>query len=334
MKKISVIINNYNYSQYLDECINSVLSQSYNDFELIIVDDGSTDDSRVLLSKYSDYAKLIFKNNGGQGSAYNIGFSESVGDLILFLDSDDLLLKDALSIISNEWVLGAAKLHFKLQVINELSEKSNFIFPETLDKGDLKDLVIKYGSYSSPPASGNVYSRECLKTLLPLHQDDWKIAADSYLIFLSPFCGDVIEVNQALALYRIDYSRKNDLPSKLVFNNSPSTPWAAYERSILTKNAILKSIKEKFDLDYQFDITPPPIDKLRLISFKLFKDKHPTHDSFFRILRSSFRGVVSWPAYSKLKKIFVFMWFLLVAFLPRKLALCLCRKSIVNPFES
>lgn len=70
---LSVLINNFNYGKYLRPCIDSVLSQVYPDFEVIVVDDGSTDDSREILASYGERILTVLKENGGQASSFNAG---------------------------------------------------------------------------------------------------------------------------------------------------------------------------------------------------------------------------------------------------------------------
>lgn len=96
---ISVIIPNYNYSQYIEFAIDSVLSQSYTNFECIVVDDGSTDNSVDIVKKIQvkdKRLKLVVKTNGGLSSARNEGIKTANGKYISFLDSDDLWESDKL----------------------------------------------------------------------------------------------------------------------------------------------------------------------------------------------------------------------------------------------
>lgn len=88
-KKISVIIPNYNYARYLDQAIQSVLKQSYDNLELIVVNNGSTDNSLEILEKYEHEIRLINQPNLGQSGARNSGLSFSTGEFIAFLDADD-----------------------------------------------------------------------------------------------------------------------------------------------------------------------------------------------------------------------------------------------------
>jgi len=91
MPIVTVIIPTYNRSKLLVETIESVLLQSYTDFELLIIDDGSTDDTRQAVSALNDSRiKYIYKQNGGVSSARNLGLNNAKGEFICFLDSDDL----------------------------------------------------------------------------------------------------------------------------------------------------------------------------------------------------------------------------------------------------
>src|SRR2546423_15707744 len=86
---VTIIISSYNYGRYLRKAIDSALKQTHAHTEVIVVDDGSTDDSRVVIASYGDQIVPVLKENGGQASALNVGFSASQGDVIIFLDSDD-----------------------------------------------------------------------------------------------------------------------------------------------------------------------------------------------------------------------------------------------------
>lgn len=90
----SVIVPAYNAAPYIDACIQSVLSQTYRDFELIIVDDGSSDATAAIIEKYEkadDRIRVFHKENGGHTSARNLGLENSVGAYILFVDADDVI---------------------------------------------------------------------------------------------------------------------------------------------------------------------------------------------------------------------------------------------------
>jgi len=98
MPAVTIIIPTFNREQFLKEAVDSVLSQTYDDFELIVVDDGSTDKTKKMLQDYGQRLTYIFQENRGVGTARNRGIAEAKGELISFLDSDDLWKRDKLSI--------------------------------------------------------------------------------------------------------------------------------------------------------------------------------------------------------------------------------------------
>ncbi len=89
--KVSIIICNYNYGEFLNASVESALAQTYPNVEVIVVDDGSTDHSRKVLEQYRGRVKLILKDHEGETAGRNEGFRQSTGEIITFLDSDDFL---------------------------------------------------------------------------------------------------------------------------------------------------------------------------------------------------------------------------------------------------
>lgn len=101
MTKISVIIGVYNAEKYLAETIESVINQTFKDWELILVDDGSTDNSQKIAKEFEEKdqrIKILEKENGGRASAINFGLKKAQGEYIAFLDADDLMPKERLEI--------------------------------------------------------------------------------------------------------------------------------------------------------------------------------------------------------------------------------------------
>ena len=96
-KLISVVVSIYNMEKYLDKCINSIINQTHKELEIILIDDGSTDNSRTIAEKYSKIDKRIkyyYKKNGGLSDARNYGIKKATGEYIGFVDSDDYLEKE------------------------------------------------------------------------------------------------------------------------------------------------------------------------------------------------------------------------------------------------
>lgn len=102
MHTISIIVPVYNTEQYLPQCIDSILSQSYADFELLLIDDGSTDGSGTICDAYAQKDKRVrvfHKENGGVSSARNLGLEKAGGEWICFVDSDDELMPNGLQVM-------------------------------------------------------------------------------------------------------------------------------------------------------------------------------------------------------------------------------------------
>lgn len=102
---ISAVIDTYNHEKYIEEAVSSVVGQDFpaSEFEIIVVDDGSTDGTREIVRKFTPRVKLLSKKNGGQASAFNAAFAVSQGEIIAFLDGDDWWLQGKLATISERF---------------------------------------------------------------------------------------------------------------------------------------------------------------------------------------------------------------------------------------
>ena len=127
---ISVIIPVYNVEKYLCECVDSVLNQTYENFEIILVNDGSTDSSGEICDEYVDKDEritVIHQKNGGLSVARNTGLSEANGDYVYFLDSDDYIAKNAFEIL--------------LEIAEK--DKSDIVFFDAVSFADTNDFTVK-----------------------------------------------------------------------------------------------------------------------------------------------------------------------------------------------
>ncbi|MBE7186214.1 MAG: glycosyltransferase family 2 protein, partial [Methylobacterium mesophilicum] len=113
---ISIIVTNHNYARFLGQCLDSVMAQTYAAVECIVVDDGSTDESRDVIGRYPA-VKAIFQANVGQAIAAKNGLRHATGDVVLFLDSDDFLFADACKEVARNWTDGLVAFHFRLQIV-------------------------------------------------------------------------------------------------------------------------------------------------------------------------------------------------------------------------
>ena len=113
----SIVINNYNYAAFLPAAIDSALAQTYAPLEIVVVDDGSSDQSRRIMAGYGDKIVPVLKSNGGQASTFNAGVAQSRGEIICLLDSDDCFAPDKVARI----VAAFEKLDFRADAMIDLS---------------------------------------------------------------------------------------------------------------------------------------------------------------------------------------------------------------------
>ncbi|HWP40316.1 MAG TPA: glycosyltransferase [Tepidisphaeraceae bacterium] len=210
--QVSIIIDNYNYGRYLPQAIDSALNQTIDDVEVIVVDDGSCDNSRQIIESYQTRIRAILKDNGGQASALNAGFQLSRGRVVIFLDADDMLAPTAAEVASC-WLdrTGAAKVHWPMRVIDASGLPTGRLHPSgPLPDGEFADTLIGEGPWmaDNPPTSGNAWSRETLHALMPIPPSQYRIAADAYLLTLAPLLGPIRSIDHPLSCYRL-HGRNN-----------------------------------------------------------------------------------------------------------------------------
>jgi hypothetical protein len=213
----SVILINYNYGRFLHEAIGSAIGQTCPETEVIVVDDGSTDDSRAVITSFGDRVRAVFKNNGGMDTAMNAGFQASRGRVVIFLDADDVLLPSAVeSALSRFRDLAVTKVHWPLWEIDRDGRKTGRLIPVApLPDGHLREQVVREGPLSpscqGPPTSGNAFSREFLERALPIPVA-FRRHGEVYLTALAPVFGTAGMVREPQGCYRVhgsnDYAVK------------------------------------------------------------------------------------------------------------------------------
>lgn len=214
--KVSVIISNYNYGQYLSTAISSVLAQTYQNFEIIIIDDGSTDNSREVIKylheKSSDKIKFIFQSNQGQGAAFNTAFEAVNGEVIAFLDADDIWLPNKLEQIVDAF--GITPDIVSIMHLLNLIDANGHAIGDTksgwIPNEDLADIILKTGNaWNYPPTSGLAYRRSALEKVFPIDPIKWRLCADGCLVYCTAFLGKVVGLDEVLASYRIHGSNNH-----------------------------------------------------------------------------------------------------------------------------
>lgn len=188
------------------ESIRSALEQTYNPIEVIVVDDGSTDSSVAIATGFGSRIQLIAKENGGQASAFNVGFNACRGDWILFLDSDDFLKPEAVEVSMRLTDSHVAKVHFPLRTVHQRGSgyvEGGEVPGMRLSEGDALATLKESGSYVWPPTSGNLFSKRVLEQILPMEERDFKLCADLYLCLKAVAFGRIAAFPAPLGFYRI-----------------------------------------------------------------------------------------------------------------------------------
>lgn len=244
--KLAVIINCYNYADYVERAIRSVLMQGHKECDLIVVDDGSVDASWEVISRTGVTAYRI--ENSRQRSACLFGLDKTTAPFVLFLDADDELLPGALDIIIPQLEANVAKLQFCLRRIDGDNNPLNSVVPELATVsalGDLRERVLKTGVYASPPTSGNVFRRDVCELLRDADYDD---AVDGVIILAAPFFGDVIALPAELGLYRV-HARNMSGVGREIDPRQIEGDMARFKSRLVHLKAILAQRSEVADLD-------------------------------------------------------------------------------------
>lgn len=201
---ISVLINSYNYGGYLPFAIESALQQTHPRVQVVVVDDGSTDDSQQIIQTFGDRVESRFQENQGQTEACRHALTLAKHEIVIFLDADDLLEADAASQVAAIWRAGVVKVQYSLKVIDEHGVFRGDVFPKyprSMTPEKVRADIYRSGSYQDSPTSGNAYGRAFLEKAMPLLTV--RHAPDGDLNGLAPLYGDVLTIAQPLGRYRI-----------------------------------------------------------------------------------------------------------------------------------
>ena len=164
--EISIIIPMYNVEKYLPQCLDSILAQTFQDYELIVIDDCSTDNSVKIVENYIPYFKdklklIKMKKNSGAADSRNMGIRLSRGRYITFIDSDDIVTKNALEVLyraaeetkadvvhTEKFYLSAdGELHDKTKLKVTSYERGTFVNKITIEKNDLEKRILNFANW-------------------------------------------------------------------------------------------------------------------------------------------------------------------------------------------
>lgn len=243
---ISIVIPVYNSSKYLQECIDSCLNQTYQDFEIILVDDGSTDTSAEILdynAKRDHRIKYFKQNNAGSCSARNNALKHATGEYIFFLDSDDSIYPNTLEVLVNA-IKSADVAWGNASICNEQLE---IIDTQKKKNIDDNDLLVSWMHIS--PLCGTVLFK---KSVLTYPWESKYDTIDEYFYFVRNAFNikSFVYVDELLLKYRNYFSvdRKTSVISNL--NSSLINVFAEYKSLLSSTNQLTP--KRKFYIYYAY----------------------------------------------------------------------------------
>ncbi|MGE0484122.1 MAG: glycosyltransferase family 2 protein [Gammaproteobacteria bacterium] len=209
--RVSVLVTNYNYAGFLDECVASVQAQTFGDFEIVIVDDGSRDDSWTVIEALAtaDPARIVplRQDNAGQAAAFNAGFAASRGAVVAFLDADDTWLPDKLAatVAAFDTADDVVMVQHYLDILQASDGDYPFATmpPELPASVVLEDYFVEHSTDYFAATSGISLRRDVLARMLPLETSAWRLCADICISRPAPLFGRVVTLAGSHGHYRI-----------------------------------------------------------------------------------------------------------------------------------
>jgi len=277
---VTALIDTYNYGHFIEEAIDSVLAQDFpaDQLEILVVDDGSTDDTRARVEKYTGRVKYLFKPNRGQASAFNFGLAQARGDIVALLDADDYWLPGKL-----RRVLDAFEAHPDVALVyhplRQLWCATGELREADFDavSGDVPQDRKKILRYTAAQTTGLAFRTRVLRELFPLNES-LVIDADAVLTALIIFLAPVFAIAEPLGVYRIH-------GANLYFQPSAEADEQRQSRRIAMLEIVIDEI-DRWLLNTGHNLRQPEILAFRrrwrlLRETERFRIQPPTRPRFF-----------------------------------------------------
>jgi glycosyltransferase involved in cell wall biosynthesis len=331
---VAIVVDNHNYGRFLADAVDSALAQSHPFVEVVVVDDGSTDDSRERLRGYGNRIELVLKENGGQASALNAGAARVRSDVVIFLDADDRLDPRAAALVASAFGRhpGAAKVQYRLGVIDAQGSPTGAFKPSAhlpLPAGDLRRAELTFPfDLVWMATSATAFRVSVLRRILPIPELAFAECPDWYLAHLMSMLGDVVSLDDVGAYYRVHGENR--------YETGGSVLNLRHVRQAIVYAAATTRAIERLAGDLELELPYGRILSVadlanRLISLKLEPDGHPLQaDRLGTLALDGVRAArrrfdVSWPL-----KLLYCLWFGAVALAPRPLARVFARAFVVE----
>jgi glycosyltransferase involved in cell wall biosynthesis len=258
---VSVLIANYNYAEYVGEAIESVLKQTYANFEVIVCDDGSSDKSCEVIERYvqrDSRVQLIRQQNKGQASAWNAAYSMHKGQIICTLDADDMFTPEKLNILVN-YLKHQPDIGFVVHPLLIIDQVGNYIqqipFLTRFEEGWIAMQVVdRGGRWRFMPASALCFRSALGEHIFPIPEELFRRTADGFVFTLAPLLTQIGYIEQGLSCYRVHGS--NGLGSMYVNQTTVQKGINSVERVVQGVNLRLRDLGlHENKLDIQRNLT-------------------------------------------------------------------------------
>ncbi len=297
---VSICITNHNYGRWLSAAIDSCLAQRDQPVEVVVVDDGSTDNSWAVLASYGTAVTALRQANQGQLRAALAGFAASHGDVVIFLDADDRLDGDTArrAVDTLEGAPATARVQWRLRIVGPDGEVSRSTFPPagwTLGEGDLSRHILERRTYVWPPTSGNAFPRWVLNRLFDL-LDGRQPLIDLYLATTSPLLGPVVTLPGIGGSYRWH-------PDS--FSHQATADWTDFLHDRINETLEIHELVAALAAEEGLGDHSNPMRArdwafggYRLASLRLAPEQHPIpQDGRVRVATSAIAAVLTQPGY-------------------------------------
>jgi glycosyltransferase involved in cell wall biosynthesis len=316
LPSVSVIVTCFNYGRYVIDALDSVITQTYQNFECVIVDDASTDDSAIRverwLGEHQDPRFRLIRNpsNRGQTGGFAVGLSETSGEFVAFLDADDFwfpeFLQRHLEAHLNRVSFASLSGSGMVQIDEErtilaatvawptFQERRSNIEAEKLARIDTEAASL---SFCDPPTveyirpaydeilwtgtSGLVFRRSTLDLVMPKNPDELRICTDWYIFLICNYFTGSLSIGAALGAYR-RHGKNNFASNPVMGLNNTSAPLAAMRHHKVVIDVMLRHLIDQYD---RFATVFPVSDVRRLIRIlfaKALREKISVEDPRLR----------------------------------------------------
>jgi len=319
--RVSIVVTNHNYGEFVLDAVDSALAQTAA-VEVIVVDDGSTDDSLDVLARRASRVRLVSQPNGGQAAAFNSGWSEASGDVVIFLDADDVLEPDlaerVLRTIDDD--PDVVKVQYPLFLIDADGRRREGGVPAAgvrLAAGDVRTELIRHpDDLVWMPTTGNAFRAAVLDRVMPMPTAEYRICADYYLSNLTAAHGRVAVLDRPGGSYRVHGDNRHYTEQW-----SMDAVRANVARTSVTHRHLIDECQRlglsglPNDPDAVASVTATAF---RMVSLRIDADRHPLPcDSRRSLTRLGLAAALGRHDVSTFRRAQMALWFVAAALAPR-----------------